>query len=64
MCEFLDGSPVFQDKLESYCKEMASAGHIYGKPIIAAEAFTSGAVSGKWQNHPYSMKPLGDQITR
>ena len=34
MCEFWTGPPVFQDKLESYCKEMASAGHIYGKPII------------------------------
>jgi hypothetical protein len=62
MCEFWTGAPAWSDQLESYCKEMASAGHIYGKPIIAAESFTSGAVSGKWQNHPFSLKPLGDQI--
>ena len=60
MCEFWTGHARWGDKLESYCKEMASAGHVYGKPIIAAESFTSGAVSGKWQNHPFRLKPLGD----
>jgi hypothetical protein len=62
MCEFWTGPPAWWDELESYCKEMSSAGHVYGKPIIAAESFTSGAVNGKWQNHPFSLKPLGDQI--
>lgn len=62
MCEFWTGPPTWWDQLESYCKEMSSAGHVYGKPIIAAESFTSGAVSGKWQNHPYTLKPLGDRI--
>jgi hypothetical protein len=62
MCEFWTGSPSWGSMLESYCKEMSSAGHVYGKPIIAAESFTSGAVSGKWLNHPYMLKPLGDQI--
>ncbi len=62
MCEFWTGSPAWTTQLMSYCKEMASAGHVYGKPIIAAESFTSGAVSGKWQNHPFMLKPLGDKI--
>ena len=39
---------------------MPSAAHTYGKPIVAAEAFTSYPLSAKWQNHPFSLKPLGD----
>ena len=38
---------------------MASAGHTYGKPIIGAEAFTSGATE-KWQSYPGNIKDLGD----
>ena len=41
------------------CTEMASAGHIYGKPIIGAEAFTSWSTE-KWQGYPGNMKDLGD----
>ena len=41
-------------------KAMPSAAHTYGKPIVAAEAFTSYPLSAKWQNHPFSLKPLGD----
>jgi len=62
MCEFWTGAPAWTHDLMSFCKEMASAGHVYGKPIIAAESFTSGAVSGRWQNHPFMLKPLGDKI--
>ena len=41
------------------CTEMASAGHVYGKPIIGAEAFT--ADNGeKWLSHPGNIKDLGD----
>ena len=39
---------------------MASAAHAYGKPIVAVEAFTSYPATGKWQNHPYSLKALAD----
>ena len=45
----------------STCKTMASAAHMYGKPIVAAESFTADATQGKWQNHPFSLKALGDQ---
>jgi hypothetical protein len=42
------------------CKAMASAAHIYGKPIVAAEAFTSYPATAKWQNHPFSLKAMAD----
>ena len=60
MCEFWSGVPAWWDFLMGWCKEMASAGHIYGQPIIAAESFTAEPESAKWQSHPFRMKPLGD----
>jgi hypothetical protein len=41
-------------------KMVASAAHVYGKDVVAAEAFTSEAQTGRWQEHPYSQKTLGD----
>jgi hypothetical protein len=41
------------------CTEMASAAHIYGKPILGAESFTA-ADGEKWQGHPAFIKDLGD----
>lgn len=43
------------------CKAMASGAHIYGKPIVAAETLTAFARLGKWQNHPATLKAIGDQ---
>ena len=40
----------------------ASVAHIYGRKIVGAESFTSGPDQGRWQNHPRSMKALGDDI--
>ena len=42
------------------CKEMASAGHTYGKRIVGAESFTAGDQE-RWLDHPASIKALGDQ---
>ncbi|MDR1676091.1 MAG: hypothetical protein LBR86_06460 [Tannerella sp.] len=42
------------------CRGMASAGHIYGKNIIGAEAFTS-TNTERWLQHPGTMKVLGDK---
>jgi len=42
-------------------KAMASAGHVYGRRIIGAEAFTAAPGHGRWTNHPFSLKALGDQ---
>jgi len=41
-------------------KEMASSAHVYGLPVVAAESFTAVPEDGKWQNHPFRLKPLGD----
>ncbi len=41
------------------CTEMASAGHVYGKRIIGAEAFTA-TDAEKWQGYPGNIKDLGD----
>ncbi|MBN1588294.1 MAG: hypothetical protein JW888_02140, partial [Pirellulales bacterium] len=41
-------------------KWAASAGHTKGCRIIAAESFTATDHCGKWQNHPYRLKMLGD----
>lgn len=41
-------------------KEAASAAHIYGKPLVATESFTSGAEVASWANDPYELKQLGD----
>ncbi|HOZ50143.1 MAG TPA: glycosyl hydrolase, partial [Candidatus Hydrogenedentes bacterium] len=42
------------------CKEMASAGHTYGKRIIGAESFTA-ADQERWLDHPATIKALGDR---
>jgi hypothetical protein len=41
-------------------KQMASVAHTYGKLIVGAEAFTANA-EGRWMNHPFQLKPLGDE---
>jgi len=41
-------------------KTMTSAGHIYGKNLIAAEAFTANDANGRQRNHPYTLKAIGD----
>lgn len=41
------------------CTEMASAAHVYGKPICGAEAFTA-TNAEKWLGHPANIKDLGD----
>ena len=42
------------------CRGMASAGHVYGKNIVGAEAFTA-TDDERWHQHPGSMKALGDR---
>jgi hypothetical protein len=39
--------------------EMSSAAHVYGKPIVGAEAFTAGD-GERWLGHPGNIKSLGD----
>lgn len=38
-----------------------SAARMQGRSIAGAEAFTTGEICGKWQQHPGSLKVLGDR---
>jgi hypothetical protein len=42
------------------CQRATSIAHTTGKPIIAAESFTSRPPDGRWQDTPGSLKPIGD----
>ncbi|MDR1958165.1 MAG: hypothetical protein LBQ54_03845, partial [Planctomycetaceae bacterium] len=42
------------------CRGMASAGHLYGRKIIGAEAFTA-TNAERWLRHPGNLKALGDR---
>src|SRR5204863_175141 len=41
-------------------REASSAAHIYGKPIIATEAFTSMPYIPAWGQSPFYLKPISD----
>jgi hypothetical protein len=42
-------------------KVASSIAHTTGKAIVATEAYTSGGEHAGWDNHPFTMKPLGDK---
>jgi hypothetical protein len=56
MGEFWSWSPY---GMAYSCTEMASAAHIEGRPIVAAEAFTA-TDAERWLAHPYAIKVYGD----
>jgi hypothetical protein len=56
MCEFWSHSRF---GAADTCTVMASAAHVYGKPILGAEAFTADD-SERWLDHPGSIKAIGD----
>lgn len=60
MGEFWLGDGRYADIFNVCNKAMASSAHVYGRPIVAAEAFTSDAFYAKWNDHPFALKPLGD----
>jgi hypothetical protein len=39
-------------------RTVATASHVYGRPIVQAESFTAWT---HWQEYPQSLKPIGDQ---
>jgi hypothetical protein len=41
-------------------KDMASAGHVYGRNVVGAESFTAVTEVAKWMNSPQTIKSLGD----
>ena len=61
MGEFWTGSGITTGS-NPWVGDPASSAHIYGKKLVAAEAFTSEFTDpgSAWQAHPYSLKQLGD----
>jgi hypothetical protein len=57
MCEFWKTGNGFHSTFS--CLELTSVGNVMGRPVVAAEAFTSNA-SNAWQEYPYSLKNQGD----
>ncbi|TPG52137.1 glycosyl hydrolase [Sphingomonas glacialis] len=41
-------------------KMVSSAAHVYGKDLVAAEAFTGEAQTSRWSDYPYAMTALGN----
>ena len=57
MTEFWTRSPWTPNRT---VKMVASAAHMYGKPIVAAESFTGEERTSRWLSYPYAHKVLGD----
>ncbi|WP_018627540.1 glycosyl hydrolase [Niabella aurantiaca] len=57
MCEFW--SKDFGFSTQFSCAEAASLGHLQGRPVIGAEAFTAQS-NEAWKQYPGSMKNQGD----
>jgi hypothetical protein len=64
--EFWTGKELYEswvgEEPHQINKEMTSAAHAYGLPVIGSEAFTAVARNGKWMNHPFRLKQLGDTM--
>ncbi len=63
MGEFWTPLPGVSDTFEhgTDVREAASASHIYGKPITAAESFTTMPFPVPWGQSPFYLKALADQ---
>jgi hypothetical protein len=44
-------------------KMVSSAAHVYGKPVVGAEAFTGEFKTSRWLEYPYALKILGDEVS-
>lgn len=51
-----------QFALKADLHEAASAAHVYGKPLAAAESLTVGALLDPWSFSPRMLKPVADEI--
>lgn len=64
MGEFWNGlSAIFQNNLmmRRTTKLASSIAHINGQRIVGAEAYTSEPESGRWREHPFGLKAVGDK---
>jgi hypothetical protein len=55
------GDPPYAKGGQDNTKEPASAAHVYGKPVVSCEAFTSFGKDDGWTQHPFRLKPYGDK---
>lgn len=64
MGEFWGGLTMLWNnkEIQRTVKLAASIAHSKGQSVVGAEAFTAEPGSGKWQEHPYNMKALGDYM--
>jgi hypothetical protein len=59
MTEFWTRTPWTPNRV---VKMVASAAHIYGKNVVAAESFTGWSETSRWMDYPYALKSLGDEM--
>lgn len=60
MCEFWQPNDPHLGGLETKpVRPTVSAARVYGKPIVAAEAFTNAGL--RWDEHPFQLKPFADR---
>jgi alpha-L-rhamnosidase len=59
MTEFWTGYKFNADYLDTRAAQAASVAHVYGRPVVGAEAFTSGDKE-MWKATPADIKALGD----
>lgn len=51
-----------QPALKADMEEAASAAHLYGKPLVAAESLTFATLTDPWSFSPRALKPVADEI--
>lgn len=60
MCEFWQpNDPHLGGRGAKAIFPTTSAAHLYGKPIVAAEAFTNAGI--QWDEHPFQLKHIADR---
>lgn len=60
MTEFWTRTPWTPNRV---VKMVTSAAHVYGKPVVGAEAFTGEFKTSRWLEYPYALKILGDDMS-
>lgn len=60
MTEFWTRTPWTPNRV---VKMVSSAAHVYGKPVVASEAFTGEFKTSRWLEYPYALKILGDEMS-
>lgn len=60
MTEFWTRTPWTPNRV---VKMVSSAAHVYGKPVVGAEAFTGEFKTSRWLEYPYALKILGDDMS-